>query len=52
MNKVSSSEILLYAGHGAGVPFCTDALENQLKDLCDDRIHRIRIVKSLTDCWS
>ncbi len=46
-----SSQVLLYSGPGAG-PFCTQALENQLKNLCDDRIHMIRSVNSLSDCWS
>lgn len=35
-----SSKIMLYSGSGAN-PFCTQALENQLKDLSDDRVHSI-----------
>ncbi|MES2199458.1 MAG: BPL-N domain-containing protein [Chlamydiota bacterium] len=35
-----SSKIMLYSGPGAN-PFCVQALEDQLKDLSDDRFHRI-----------
>ena len=41
-----SSKIMLYSGPGAG-PFCVQALENQLKDIADDRYHAISSCKNL-----
>ena len=40
MVKIISSKIMLYSGQGAS-PFCTQALENQLRDISDDRVHSI-----------
>ena len=43
-----SSQIVLYAGRGSG-PLCAQALENQLLDLCDDRIYRISRIDLFSD---
>ena len=43
-----SSQIVLYAGRGSG-PLCAQALENQLHDLCDDRIYRISCINLFSD---
>lgn len=42
-----SSQILLYGGCGSG-SLCVQSLEAQLRDLCDDRVHRVSVVESFS----